>query len=129
MSRTHKSKSERSVRTKLSDNFVRALSNDFETHGNEIIEQLRLKHPERYAELVGRLIAGEQNAPDEKQKTAPATTEGIAREALREVGMADEDIDEADIRLGVDAYSQFLTKLEQIRDSNLHTCPGGKSSA
>jgi hypothetical protein len=103
------------VRTKLSDTFVRALSNDFETHGNDIIEQLRLKHPERYAELVGQLIAGEQNAPDEKQKAAPTTTEGIARQALREIGMADEDFDEAGIRLGVDAYCQFLTKLEQIK--------------
>jgi hypothetical protein len=48
---------EPSLRDKLSANFMRAFESDFETHGAEVIEQLRQKHPDRYAQIATQLIA------------------------------------------------------------------------
>jgi hypothetical protein len=42
---------------KLGDAFVKAFEADFQVHGVEVIEQLRQKAPEKYAEIATKLIA------------------------------------------------------------------------
>ena len=46
-----------SLRDKLGENFLRAIQSDFEANGAAVIEQLRLKSPEKYVEIAARLIA------------------------------------------------------------------------
>ena len=75
---------EPSLRGKLSENFLRAIQSDFEINGAAVIEQLRLKSPEKYVEIAARLIAA----------TEPSVTKGpdinstwdIGRHLLMQVG-------------------------------------------
>src|SRR5262249_18905643 len=48
---------EPSPRDKLAAGFLKAFESDFEAHGVDVIERLREKHPDRYADLAARLIA------------------------------------------------------------------------
>jgi hypothetical protein len=43
---------------KLGDALLTAFQADFEVHGAKVVEQLREKFPEKYAELAAKLIAG-----------------------------------------------------------------------
>src|SRR6266550_3650676 len=47
---------EPSLRDKLSQSFLETLEADFRIHGATVIEKMRASHPERYAELAGKLI-------------------------------------------------------------------------
>ena len=55
---------EPSARDKLSASFLKAFESDFETHGVEVIEQLREKHPDRYAQIATQLIAAVEPKSD-----------------------------------------------------------------
>lgn len=43
-------------RNKLSEAFLQALSDDFETNGVEVIETLRVESPKDYVATIGRLM-------------------------------------------------------------------------
>ncbi len=47
---------EPSLREKLSQSFLEALTADFAINGPAVIEKMRATHPERYAELAAKMI-------------------------------------------------------------------------
>jgi hypothetical protein len=49
-----------SKRARLTEKFIEALHSDWEQHGSEIIEKLRLESPKTYAEIVARLCPVQQ---------------------------------------------------------------------
>src|SRR5262245_34865725 len=58
MKRTRKTQTfEPSPRDRLTSQFIQALEKDWAEHGPSIIEKLREKHLERYADIVARLVA------------------------------------------------------------------------
>src|SRR5215831_11503755 len=85
--------SEPSPRDKLAAGFLKAFESDFETHGVEVIERLREKHPDRYAELAARLIA-----TTEPKSDGPETANDLHEMAfrlLKNIGISEFDITEA----------------------------------
>jgi hypothetical protein len=48
-----------SLRGKLSDDFVRALADDWREHGAAVLEKVREKNPSRYAQLIADLVPRE----------------------------------------------------------------------
>src|SRR5262249_52993859 len=106
--------SEPSPRDKLAAGFLKAFENDFETHGVEVIERLREKHPDRYAELAARLIA-----TTEPKSDGPETANDfheMAFRLLKSIGMSEFDITEAMIQEAIDANNVFIDRLQAIRD-------------
>jgi hypothetical protein len=102
--------SEENPRTRLSGDFLRALSDDFNQHGPEIIAKMRESHPERYAELCGKLIQTVE--PKEEGFAKCNSTEDIARRLLISVGYTDPD--EASIAAAIQANETFVARLEAI---------------
>src|SRR5262245_20923441 len=106
---------EPSLRDKLSHNFLRAFEADFSTHGVEVIEQLRTKHPDRYAELAARLIATTEPKPDGFESCQ--STEAIGRRLLRSVGLEDEDAaTPAMVQAALDAQDRLIRTYLKIAD-------------
>jgi len=44
------------ARNKLSSAFIQTLSDDFEEHGIEVVQQVRIEQPAKYLDVVGRLM-------------------------------------------------------------------------
>ena len=44
------------MRNKLSEAFIRCLSDDFTEHGPEVVQQVRTEQPAKYLDVVGRLM-------------------------------------------------------------------------
>jgi hypothetical protein len=55
---------EPSLRERLSQSYLEAFEADFRAHGISVLEQLREKSPEKYAEIASRLIAASEPKPD-----------------------------------------------------------------
>jgi hypothetical protein len=105
---------EPSLRDRLSASFLRAFESDFEVHGVDVIEQMRQKAPEKYAELAARLVAAAEPIPDKDSFANCTTMEQIGRKLLEQIGYiepSDEDIAEA-----VQLNDAFVGGLEAIRD-------------
>jgi hypothetical protein len=108
------SKLEGGARGKLSQSFVTVLEADFQTHGATVIERLREKHPDRYAELVGRLIVAVEPAPADGSFASCQSMQDIGRRLLEQVGLAEPSQDE--IQEAVEANNTFVATLENIRN-------------
>jgi hypothetical protein len=108
-----KTKSEPSLRDKLSAAYLEAFQKDFEANGVAVIEALRLKSPEKYSEIAARLIAATE--PLEKlDKNLGNSMKEIGCRLLQGVGLiepSDEQIEEA-----IAANDVFVATLEAIRD-------------
>jgi hypothetical protein len=101
-----------SLRGKLSEHFLSALQADFEINGAEVIAQLRLKSPEKYAEIAARLIAATE--PSVKKEAEPNSTWDIGRDSLIQVGCNEFDITDDMIAAAVAAHDRLLNELETI---------------
>src|SRR5262245_55688118 len=104
---------EPSPRDKLAAGFLKAFESDFETHGVEVIQRLREKHPDRYAELAARLIA-----TTEPKSDGPETANDLHEMAfrlLKSIGMNEFDITEAMIQAAIEANNVFIDRLQAIR--------------
>lgn len=111
MAKKPKSSTEPSLRDKLSEAFLKAFQADFETHGVEVIQEMRSKDPTRYAELAGKLIMTTEQRPTNDLANAKSMHE-LGRAWLVQVGLAepsDKDIEDA-----VAAHNRFLVDLEHI---------------
>jgi len=107
---------EPSLRDKLSANFLKAFETDFDTHGVEVIEQLRQKSPEKYTEIAARLIAASEPKPDGFESCQDMREIGI--KLLKSVGCEDEDaITEDMIAEALKAQEVFIAGLKAIRDA------------
>src|SRR5262245_19931115 len=102
---------EPSLRDKLSANFMRAFEADFATNGVDVIEKLRERSPEKYAEVAAKLIA-QSEPPDPNDVNNAKTSEDLMRHALVMRGLANPS--EQQIEMAVAANSRFLCDLDQI---------------
>jgi hypothetical protein len=85
MVKANKSK-EPSLRAKLSAAFLEAFEADFRVHGVEVIEKMRQTHPEKYAELAGKMIST-IDQPDPNSWSSAQSMQDIGRKLLQSVGM------------------------------------------
>jgi hypothetical protein len=71
---------EPSLREKLSQSFLEALTADFAINGPAVIEKMRATHPERYAELAAKMIMTAE--PQQKADGWIRTGAGVPRPAF-----------------------------------------------
>jgi hypothetical protein len=110
-----KSKSdEPSLRDKLSEEVLRAFEADFSVNGVAVIEQLREKSPEKYAELGAKLIAAAQVQPTQDKYESCQSTDDVARKLLIEYGANEFAIDEEMIRDAIEANDKLAERLGEI---------------
>src|SRR5262249_29713493 len=83
---------EPSLRDKLSEAFLKAFEGAFELNGVDVIKQLRLKSPEKYAEIASRLIAATE--PHADDFTSANNPHELGFKLLKSVGASDFDIDQ-----------------------------------
>jgi hypothetical protein len=103
---------EPSLRGKLSEHFLSALQADFEINGAEVIAQLRLKSPEKYAEIAARLIASTE--PSANKRAEPTTVREIGVEMLMQVGCNEYDITDDMIEQALAANDRLVAELQTI---------------
>ena len=77
-----------------------------------MIEQLRNKSPEKYAEIAARLIAASEPRPDGFENAQ--SMEEIGLQLLRAIGF--DAPDDASIQAAVEANDTFIEQLKAIRD-------------
>jgi hypothetical protein len=109
---------EPSLRAKLSAAFLEALEADFREYGKQVIEKMRETHPERYAELAGKMIMA-TDQPDPNSWQECNSMQEIGLKLLKSVGLTDEDAATPDmIQAAIDANDEFVAKLSQIAQGN-----------
>jgi hypothetical protein len=99
------------LRDKLSQAFLTAFDADFHEHGVDVIQQLRLKDPVRYAELAGRLIMAVEQPADPNSYASCQSEEEICRKLLAQVGVADDQLTPDMLRLAEEANLEFVNRL------------------
>jgi hypothetical protein len=109
--------SEPSLRDKLSASFMKAFQADFEMYGVEVIEQLREKHPDRYAQIATQLIATVEPKSDTWDDCK--TPEDMGRKFLRSVGVDEFQIIDDMITRALAANDVFIDKLAEIAQEAL----------
>jgi hypothetical protein len=105
---------EPSLREKLSASYLAAFENDFAANGVAVIEALRNKSPDKYADIAARLISTSE--PTVESYADCKSVAEMARKMLKAVG-CDEPSD-SQVDLAVIAHSNFIMKLEEIRDQD-----------
>src|SRR5262245_45345899 len=103
---------EPSLRDKLSAKFLKDFEADFAEHGADVIQQLREKHPDRYAELAAKLIA--QAEPPSGVFDRAKSMEDIGRGLLQQVGVAEDNMTDEMIEAAIAANDKFVRELEKI---------------
>lgn len=106
------------LRDKLSQAFLTAFDADFTEHGVDVIQQLRLKDPIRYAELAGRLITAAQDPTDPNDYSRCQSEEEIVRKLLLQVGVHEDALTPDMLRQAEDANADFISKLVTIAEGN-----------
>lgn len=98
----------------LSNDFVQALADDWKQHGIKAIEQVREKTPERYCELISKIVPKEMLIASDRsaETTAPTNSDEIAVLLLRDAGL-NTPSPSAKAR-ALDAYDLMITTLEGI---------------
>ena len=108
---------EPSLRDKLGENFLRAIEADFAANGVEVIQQLRLKSPEKYAELAARLIAATEPPSGKNVWSECKSTEEIGRQLLLQVGAEEFSITPEMIKQALAANDTLIDTLASIAAS------------
>ena len=103
------------ARERLSKSFLEALGADFQAHGADVIGKMRETHPERYAELAGKLIMTIEQPPDGFENAN--TMQDLAVQLLKMAGCDEGSITDTMVEQATKAYDSFVAKLEAIRDA------------
>jgi hypothetical protein len=115
-------KDNRDSRRDLSNDFVHALAADWKEHGTKTIEQVREKTPEKYCELISKVVPREMLiASDGTAATdinGPKTSRDIADHLLGDVGLSHPS--DRDRERALEAYDALIASLESIRDQALN---------
>src|SRR5262245_11964091 len=101
---------EPSLRDRLSAKFLQDFEADFQEHGTDVIQQLREKHPDKYAAIATQLIASAE--PPSGVFDKAKSMEDIGRGLLAQVGLTDPS--ETQIQMAIAANDRFVAELEQI---------------
>src|SRR5215475_15083978 len=89
---------EPSLRDKLSAAYLEAFEKDFAANGVSVIEQLRNKSPDKYAEIAARLIAATEPRPDPESVANADSLPEFGARLLKSVGMTEEAITDDEIQ-------------------------------
>jgi hypothetical protein len=111
---TKQKSSEPSLRDKLSDQFLRAFESDFSVNGVQAIEQLRVKHPEKFCEIATRLIAASEPKPNGFD--AVKSMSDMGKQLLLSVHCPEDIITDNMITEAIAANDVFVAALESIKD-------------
>src|SRR5262245_41073166 len=103
--------SEPSLRDKLSAQFMKDFEEDFAANGKAVIEQLRQRSPEKYADIAARLIA-QTEPPNPNDLSQAKSLAEVARMLLQGVGLRDPS--DQQIEQAMAANSRLMCELEQI---------------
>src|SRR5262245_39720581 len=103
--------SEPSLRDKLSQSFLKAFENDFADNGVAVIEALREKSPEQYAEIAARLIAATE---PQQEGFKGKTKEEIGRRLLISAGCDEFEITDEMIQDAIKANDVFVGRVDEI---------------
>jgi hypothetical protein len=103
---------EPSLRDKLSAAFLEAFEADFQIHGAGVIEALRSKSPEKYAEIATRLIAASE--PPRDGFDAADTMEELGRKLLQSVGLPEDAATSEMIERAIEANDRLIDELSRI---------------
>ena len=114
MRRTAKKTDEPSVRDKLAADFLKAFEADFQVHGIKVIELLREKAPEKYAEIATKLIAAAEQPTSTSPFARAKSTRDFGRILLQQQGLAEWEISEAMVDQAVAAATRYSGELELI---------------
>jgi hypothetical protein len=115
-----------SLREKLSQSFLEALTADFAANALSVIEKMRQTHPERYAELAGKLIMSAEPQQKAEGFAADTSMQAVGRRLLQSVGVIEPT--DAEIEQAIMANDQFIARLEQIRDAAAFGSGNGSAS-
>src|SRR5262245_42498390 len=111
MMKPRKPKNEPSLRDKLSAQFMKDFEEDFAANGKAVIEQLRQRSPEKYADIAARLIA-QTEPPNPNDLSNAKSLAEVARMLLQGVGLHDPS--DRQIEAAMAANSRLMCELEQI---------------
>jgi hypothetical protein len=106
-----KATSEPSTRQKLSADFLAAIQNDFHLHGADVIQQLREKHPDKYASIAASVIA-QTEPPHPNDLSNAKSMQDIGRMLLQGVGLHDPS--DQQIEAAMAANNRLMSELEMI---------------
>jgi hypothetical protein len=106
------------LRSKLSEAFVQAVEADFRAHGAGVIEQLRQKYPQHYAETVARLIVSTQEPSGPSDFSDCKTRHDIGIKLLRQVGLPEDAITTDMAERAATANDVLVDCLEEIAQGN-----------
>ena len=112
MKRKTKPQQQPSARAKLSAAFTEAFERDFATHGIGVIEKMREKYPEKYAELAAKIISTVE-APASGFESANSLQE-IAVGLLKNVGCKENVMTDEMIEQTCKAHDLFVEQLQGI---------------
>jgi hypothetical protein len=110
---------EPSLRDKLSAKFLAAFEADFAENGVEVIQKLREKYPQHYAELGARLIASTEEPAGPTDFSDCQSQEDIGRKLLMQLGLGEYQITDRMCQQAVDANEKLITALERIAQDAL----------
>jgi hypothetical protein len=111
----------RDSRHELSNDFVRMLSDDWQQNGKATIEKVREKMPDRYCELVAKVVPKEMLVAADYVPVdinEPKTSKDIADHLLGDVGLSHPS--DRDRERALEAYDALIASLESIRDQSLN---------
>jgi len=103
---------EPSLRDKLSAHFLEAFEADFAAHGADVIEALRNKSPDKYADIAARLIAATEPPSDGFESAQ--TMQEIGLRLLKSVGCPEGVATDDMIARAVELNDQFVADLTQV---------------
>src|SRR5262245_13179266 len=105
-----------SLRDKLSAQFMKDFEEDFAANGKAVIEQLRQRSPEKYADIAARLIA-QTEPPNPNDLSNAKSLAEVARMLLQGVGLPDPS--DQQLEAAMAATSRLMTELELIAADQL----------
>jgi hypothetical protein len=115
------SKNDRDPRHDLSNDFVQALATDWKEHGAAAIEAVRQKSPDKYCELIAKVVPKEMLISADRQATDFSDCQDmheIGRRLLLQTGIHEAAITDTMIEQTVEANSNFLDRLLLIGKGN-----------
>ena len=115
---TRKATSEPSLRDKLTAKFVEALEADWQEHGTEIIQKLRERSPEKYADIVARLTVPAEPPPAPGDYRECKSVFDVARKMLVNNGMHPDAITDAMVEQAAEAADALKDRLDEISRGN-----------
>jgi hypothetical protein len=115
------SKTNHDPRHDLSNDFVQALAADWKEHGAATIEAVRQKSPDKYCELIAKVVPKEMLLSADRRATDYSDCQDmhdIGRRLLLQTGILEAAITDTMIEQTVEANSNFLDRLLLIGKGN-----------